>query len=139
METFLILAPLLAGIIALGYIIAANLLRVWLKHRLKLALLEKLQHDPSHRESLDELQALLDESASGTEQAVRVDYRVLGVTLAALGMLSLLAAWLFGEPEWMTGLYFGGVICLAVGVILALLGLVVRYVERLVGEPLHKV
>lgn len=139
METFLILAPLLAGIIALGYIIAANLLRVWLKHRLKLALLEKLQHDPAHRESLDELQALLDESASGTEQAVRVDYRVLGVTLAALGMLSLLAAWLFGEPEWMTGLYFGGVICLAVGFILALLGLVVRYVERLVGEPLHKV
>ncbi len=138
METFLILAPLLAGIIALAYVIAANLLRVWLKHRLKLALLEKLQHDPSHRESLDELQALLDESASGTEQAVRVDYRVLGVTLAALGMLSLLAAWLFGEPEWMTGLYFGGVICLAVGVILALLGLVVRYVERLVGEPLHK-
>ena len=139
METFLILAPLLAGIIALAYVIAANLLRVWLKHRLKLALLEKLQHDPSHRESLDELQALLDESASGTEQAARVDYRVLGVTLAALGMLSLLAAWLFGEPEWMTGLYFGGVICLAVGVILALLGLVVRYVERLVGEPLHKV
>ncbi len=139
METFLILAPLLAGIIALGYIIAANLLRVWLKHRLKLALLEKLQHDPSHRESLDELQALLDESASATEGAVRVDYRVLGVTLAAMGMLSLLAAWLFGEPEWMTGLYFGGVICLAVGFILALLGLVVRYLERLVGEPLHKV
>jgi len=139
LETFLILAPLLAGIIALAYVIAANLLRVWLKHRLKLALLEKLQHDPSHRESLDELQALLDESTSGTEQAVRMDYRVLGVTLAALGMLSLLAAWLFGEPEWMTGLYFGGVICLAVGVILALLGLVVRYVERLVGEPLHKV
>ncbi len=139
METFLILVPLLAGIIALGYIIAANLLRVWLKHRLKLALLEKLQHDPSHRESLDELQALLDESAAETERVARVDYRVLGVTLAGLGLLSLLAAWLFGEPEWMTGLYFGGVICLAAGFILALLGLVVRYVERLVGEPLHKV
>ncbi len=136
METFLILAPLLAGIIALGYVIAANLLRVWLKHRLKLALLEKLQHDPSHRESLEELQALLDESASATGGAVRVDYRVLGVTLAALGLLSLLVAWLFGEPEWMTGLYFGGVICLAAGFILALLGLVVRYVERLVAEPI---
>lgn len=136
METFLILAPLLAGIIALGYVIAANLLRVWLKHRLKLALLEKLQHDPSHRESMEELQALLDESASATGGAVRVDYRVLGVTLAALGLLSLLVAWLFGEPEWMTGLYFGGVICLAAGFILALLGLVVRYVERLVAEPI---
>ena len=139
METVLILAPLLAGIIALGYIIAANLLRVWLKHRLKLALLEKLQHDPSHRESLDELQALLDERGADTGVAVRVDYRVLGVTLAALGLLSLLVAWLFGEPEWMTGLYFGGVICLAAGIILALLGLVVWYVERLVSEPLHKV
>lgn len=138
METFFILAPLLVGIIALGYIIAANLLRVWLKHRLKLALLEKLQHDPSHGETLEELQALLDESASTTGGSVRVDYRILGVTLAALGLLSLLAAWLFGEPEWMTGLYFGGVICLAAGFILALLGLVVRYVERLVAEPLHK-
>ena len=139
METFLILAPLLAGIIALGYIIAANLLRVWLKHRLKLALLEKLQHDPSHRESLDELQALLDERGVGTGVANRVDYRVLGVTLTALGLVSLLVAWLFGEPEWMTGLYFGGVICLAAGINLALLGLVVWYVERLVSEPLHKV
>jgi len=138
LETFFILAPLLVGIIALGYIIAANLLRVWLKHRLKLALLEKLQHDPSHGETLEELQALLDESASTTGGSVRVDYRILGVTLAALGLLSLLAAWLFGEPEWMTGLYFGGVICLAAGFILALLGLVVRYVERLVAEPLHK-
>ena len=139
METVLILAPLLAGIIALGYIIAANLLRVWLKHRLKLALLEKLQHDPSHRESLDELQALLDERGAGTGVSNRVDYRVLGVTLTALGLVSLLVAWLFGEPEWMTGLYFGGVICLAAGIILALLGLVVWYVERLVSEPLHKV
>ncbi|MBL7645823.1 MAG: hypothetical protein JNK74_06485 [Candidatus Hydrogenedentes bacterium] len=138
METFFILAPLLVGIIALGYVIAANLLRVWLKHRLKLALLEKLQHDPSHGETLEELQALLDESASTTGGSVRVDYRILGVTLAALGLLSLLAAWLFGEPEWMTGLYFGGVICLAAGFILALLGLVVRYVERIVAEPLHK-
>lgn len=139
METFLVLAPPLAGIVALVYIIAANLLRVWLKHRLKLALLEKLQHDPAHRESLDELQALLDESTLATGRSVRVDYRVLGVSLAALGLLSLLAAWLIGEPRWTTGLYFGGVICLATGFILTLLGLVVRYVERLVAEPLHRV
>ncbi len=131
METFLILAPLLAGIIALGYTIAANLLRVWLKHRVKLALLEKLQHDPAHAESLEELQAILEEDSAGSERAARVDYRVLGVTLAALGMFSVLAAWLFGEPEWMTGAYFGGVICVAVGFILALLGLVVRYLEKL--------
>jgi len=137
-ETILILAPLLVGIIALGYTIAANLLRVWLKHRVKLALLEKLQHDPAHTESLEELQALIEENSVGSERAARVDYRVLGLTLAALGMPALLAAWLFGEPEWMTGAYFGGAICVAVGFILALLGVIVGYLERLPGEDIRK-
>lgn len=137
METFLILTPPLAGIIALGYVVTANLLRAWLKHRVKLALLEKLQHDPAHAESLADLEALLEEGSAGPEGR-RLDYRVLGVTLAGFGMASLAAAWLFGEPEWMTGAYFGGVICLAVGFILALLGLILRYVERLPGEFRHR-
>lgn len=133
LETFLILAPPLAGIIALGYVVAANLLRVWLKHRVKLALLEKLQHDPAHAESLADLEALLGQGGIGPEGRW-LDYRVLGVTLAGLGMLSLVTAWLFGEPEWMTGAYFGGVICLAAGSILVLLGVILHYVERLPGE-----
>jgi hypothetical protein len=137
-ETILIVVPLMAGIVALGYTIAANLLRVWLKHRVKLALLEKLQHDPAHTESLEELQALLNEDSGGGEGAARVDYRVLGLTLAALGMPALLAAWFFGEPEWMTGAYFGGVICVAVGFILALLGAVLRHVERIPSEYIRK-
>lgn len=135
METLWILVPLLTGIIALAYTVAANLLRVWLKHRVKLALLEKLQHDPAHRESLDELQALLDEADAASEHSARLDYRVLGAALAALGSASLFAVWVLGEPEWMTGAWFGGAICIAVGAILALLGLVVRYLERLpVGD-----
>lgn len=138
METILIVVPLLAGIIALGYTIAANLLRVWLKHRVKLALLEKLQHDPAHTESLEELQALVNEDCAGSERVARVDYQVLGLTLAALGMPALLAAWLFGEPEWMTGAYFGGAICVAVGFILALLGAVVRHLERVPTEIIRK-
>lgn len=138
METILILAPLLGGIIALGYTIAANLLRVWLKHRVKLALLEKLQHDPAHTESLEELQALIEENTAGSERAARVDYRIMGLALAAMGMPALLAAWLVGEPEWMTGAYFGGAICVAVGFILALLGAVLRYLERVPTEYIRR-
>ena len=138
METILILAPVMGGIIALGYTIAANLLRVWLKHRVKLALLEKLQHDPAHTASLEELQALFNEDGVGSDRVARVDYRVLGFTLVILGMPALLAAWFLGEPEWMTGAYFGGAICVAVGFILALLGMVVRYLERMPEEFIRK-
>jgi hypothetical protein len=134
-DTLVILVPLLAGIIALGYIVITNVLRLWLKHRVKLVLLEKLQHDPAHAESLEKLESLLEEDSAGAGRAAWVDYRVLGVTLAALGLTSLLSAWLFGEPEWMTGAYFGGVICVAVGFILALLGQVMRYLERFPDLP----
>lgn len=134
MKTLLIVAPLLLGIIALAYTVAANLLHVWLNHRVKMALLERLQADPAQLENLRELQQMLDASTK-TESWQLVDHVVVGVTLAALGILSALAAWCCGGQGWMTGAYFGGVICVAVGFILTLLGLITRYLARLPLEP----
>ena len=72
---------------------------------------------------------LYDTGASG--KAPLVDHVVVGVTLAALGTLSALAAWCCGGQGWMAGAYLGGVVCVAVGFILTLLGLITRYLARL--------
>lgn len=131
MNTLLIIAPLLAGIIALVYTIASNLVRVWVRHRLAMALLEKLQHEPDHAETLESLERLALPPNPGEAGAPWVDHRTTGLVLAASGLATVLAAGLLGDPTWKAGLSIGGVICLAVGAILALLGFVTRYVERL--------
>lgn len=131
MNTFLIIAPLLAGIIALVYTIASNLMRVWVRHRLAMALLERLQHEPDHAETLESLERLALTPAPGEAGAPWVDHRTTGLVLAVTGLGSILVAGLFGDPTWKGGLFIGGVVCLAVGAILALLGFVTGYVERL--------
>lgn len=126
-----IVVPLLLGIIALVYTVAANLLRVWLNHRVKIALLERLQADPAPLDSPHALQDLVNSDLAHTQSPNRVDYVVAGVTLAALGTCSALAAWCCGAREWMAGAYLGGIVCVAVGFILTLLGLLMRYLSKL--------
>lgn len=125
-----IVTPILLGIIALAYTIAANLLRVWLDHRIKIALLEKLQRDPSRAPSPDELRDLLEGSRSGPGNNSRIDFVIAGPALAAMGGASAFTAWCLGGGGWLTGAYLGGIVCVIVGVILALLGMVVRYLTR---------
>jgi len=137
-KTLLIIAPLLLGIIALAYTVAASLLSVWLNHRVKMALLKKLQSDPGAMEGLQDLQEFVNGPESGAQPGQRVDHVIVGMTLASLGIVSALAAWCFGGQGWMTGAYFGGVICVAVGCILTLLGLITRYLARLPIEPGRK-
>lgn len=131
-----ILTPILLGIIALAYTIAANLLRVWIDHRVKIALLEKLQRDPARAPSPEELRELLEGSAEGRERRDTVDFVIAGSALAAMGVASAFTAWCFGGGGWLTGAYLGGIVCVIVGFILALLGMVVRYLTRSPVEPI---
>jgi hypothetical protein len=131
LNTVYIVAPLLLGIILLLYTIFASLLRVWLDHRVKLALLEKLQKDPNSPATLDEVAALLDGSSEESARKGKVDYTVVGFVLAAIGLASALSGYLWGHGPASAGIYFGGVACVAVGAILVLLGLLLRYLERL--------
>jgi len=137
-DTFFIIAPVVVGIIALAGTIASSLFRVWVRHRLKMALLEKLQHDPNHPETLGELARLALPAPEAGPDAPWVDHRIMGGALAAMGLLSVLVAWLVADPAWMTGVYVGGVVCVAVGAILALLGLVVRHIEKLPAGLPHQ-
>ena len=138
MEPFWTFVPLLLGIIALAYVVTANLLRLWLKHHIKMALLETFQDHPAQFESVEHLHALLRAPGSGLQRRLLVDYVIVGVTLAAIGTGSALVAWCFGDRDWMTGAYLGGIMSVAVGLILTLLGLIVRYLERVPIEAPRK-
>ncbi len=131
MKTILIVAPLLVGIVILLYTIIANLLRVWLDHRIKMAILERLQHDPHAPGTAEELQALLDEHSVEAVRKNHVDYVIVGAVLASIGFCTAFAAYILGHGQSSAGVYFGGVVCVAVGGILALLGLLLRYLKRL--------
>lgn len=119
---------LLAGIIALGYTVVANLLRVWLNHRVRLALLEAAEPRPGHAGEVD---SLVRGAAPVAGRPPLVDHVTLGVTLAVLGSASALLAWFLGGRSWMAGAFLGGVACIALGFLLTLLGLLMRYLSRL--------
>ena len=135
MNTLLIVAPVLVGMLILLYIILANVLRLWLDHRVKMALLEKLRRDPEAPGTMEEIQALLDADKEDAPQKGSVDYVIVGTILVVLGFCSAGGAYLLGQGQASVGVYLGGVACVSVGAILILLGLLIRYLTRL---PMHK-
>lgn len=135
MNTLLIVAPVLAGMLILLYIILANVLRLWLDHRVKMALLEKLRRDPDAPGTMEEIQALLEADEHDAPRKSPVDYVIVGGVLVLLGVGTAGTAYLLGQGQASVGVYFGGVVCVAVGAILILLGLLIRYLTQL---PLHK-
>jgi len=127
--SLIIMLPLLVVLIGLSVSIARNIARAWLDHRVKIALLERLEQRPGMLKSMDDLQALLDTPPQIEEDDQRVDYLLTGVFLAAIGLLCvLLGSALAGRNA--VGAYIGGVVCVALGFILALVGLAVRLLSR---------
>ena len=134
MNTLWIVLLLIAGIIALAYTVVANLLRVWLNHRVRLALLEGAEPGPKHAGEAAEVDLLVRGAAPVAGRPPLVDHVTLGVTLAVIGSASALLAWCLGGQPWTAGAFLGGVACVAVGFLLTLLGLLMRYLSRLPVE-----
>jgi len=126
---FFITVPLTAVLIGLIYTIFRNVGRLWLDHRVKLALLEKLESKPDLLRSFDELQTLLDDTPKNDAEPDRIDFIVTGVVLAVVGIV---CAAIGGPTSGRTavGVYIGGVACVALGFILALVGLLSWFLSR---------
>ncbi len=116
-----ILLLVLVGVIGLG--IARALFQTWVDHRVRLLLLENLERNPdapaSGREMLENLDRLVDRR--------RHDYALTGVFLAGIGLACTGYGRFVGLGRLAVGMYVGGMICVALGVSLALLGLFVQY------------
>lgn len=126
----LIASPLLIVLIVLVYTIGRSIGRLWLDHRVKLALLEKLEKNPDLVSSMDDLQELLDSPETLEQQPFRQDLLIVGVVLAVLGALFAVYFGNLGRGQTAVGAYIGGVVCVVLGFLLALIGLLARYLSR---------
>ena len=134
MRTYILAIPLIAATITLGYIILREMTRVWLDHRVKMALLERLEHKPDLLYSFQEVQELLDDSPPPVERNRKIDITQTGVFLALIGLISVILYGVAGRSQWAVGAYFGGVACVVIGFLLTTIGLVIRILRR----PPHK-
>jgi hypothetical protein len=128
--TFMITVPLVLVLLGLAYTIFSNVLHLWLDHHVKLKLLEKLETRPELLRSFDELRDLLDDTPRAEDERPQIDYLVMGVVLGLIGVACAVFSQTMGTGRMAVGFYFGGVACVALGFILALVGLLTRFLSR---------
>jgi len=134
MRTYILVIPLVAAAVKLAYMILREMTRVWLDHRVKMALLEKLEHKPELLYSFQELKDLLDDSPPPVAKRNKSDITLIGVFLVLIGLISVILYSLIGRSQWAVGAYFGGVACVVIGFLLTTIGVVARILRR----PPHK-
>ena len=125
-DTFAIGLPVVIVLAAILYLVVRNLVRLWLDHRVKMALLEELERHPELVSNYSDLREMLDGPAQQQEEHRRQRLIWTGIFLALIGSACALFAhtWLSGRSA--TGLYFGGVACVPLGFLLTLLGLLMK-------------
>ncbi len=128
--TILVALPIIFVLVLLVHTITRSIGRVWLDHRVKLALLEKLEKNPNLVTSFDDLQDLLDSTDNPEQAGQRQDILVTGVILAVCGAACALYFGNLGRGQTAVGAYIGGVACVVLGFLLTLVGLVTRYLSR---------
>ena len=125
----IIMLPLLIVLVAMTVNIVRNIARAWLDHHVKLALLDQLERKPGLLRSFDALQELLDTTPADSESKDRIDYLVTGATLAAIGLVCALLGALFAGRQ-AAGIYIGGVICVALGFMLVMVGVATHFLAK---------
>ncbi|HOC68194.1 MAG TPA: hypothetical protein PLL36_02385 [Candidatus Hydrogenedentes bacterium] len=130
MRIYLLAIPLVITVVTLVYIILREMTRVWLEHRVKMLLLERLEKRPDLLYSIGEMQELLDGRSANEEENNKTNLAVTGLFLTLIGLLFVILNALIGSTQWGVGAYFGGVACVVVGFLLTTIGLVVRLLRR---------
>ena len=130
MNQFYIILPLIVVLATVTYGIVRALGRIWLDHRIRLALLDKLQEKPELLESYTELQRIMANGAEGRSGKPHQDYALTGILLAIIGIVCAVAGQSKDAGRLAVGLYAGGWICIVLGVILTLAGIFIRRLTR---------
>jgi hypothetical protein len=125
-----ILIPLVLVLTTVTYGVIRALGRIWLDHQMKLALLERLQEKPELIESFQELQTILDRAPGTAGAGNHQDYRLTGIILAAIGVGCAAVGRGLGVGRFAVGAYVGGCICVVLGFVLLLAGLLIRWLSR---------
>jgi hypothetical protein len=130
MYPIIVMLPFIIVIVALSVTVLRKISAVWVEHRVKIALLERVEKNPELLGAFDELQELLTTAPEEDESSRRQDLALTGVLLALIGGVTVVIALLAGSGRYAVGAYFGGVACVVLGFILCLTGLLLRYLSR---------
>ena len=129
MNPLIIIVPLALVVFVVLYGIVRAIGRIWLDHSIRLALLEKAQQKPELLDSASELfGALMGIPVSRT--ASRQDYAVTGVALALIGIACGVAGRYIRMGRLAVGIYIGGLVCIVLGVLITLAGVLIRSFSR---------
>ncbi|HUW60862.1 MAG TPA: hypothetical protein VMZ06_07620 [Candidatus Bathyarchaeia archaeon] len=129
MNPILVILPFALVLAVLLYGILRVFGRIWLEHRVRLALLERIDKKPELVESVQGLMDLMgvaEPLSSGTRQ----DYAVTGILLALIGAGCCGVGWMLHSGKLAVGIYAGGWVCVFLGFILFMAGLFVRKLLR---------
>jgi hypothetical protein len=122
--------PFLLALAAFLYVVFRSLIRAWIDHRVRMALLEKVEHKPELLRAFEELEAAAEPVEDDRERPAKTDLTLTGVSLTVIGVIFVLVNGVLGKSEWAVGAYFGGVACIVLGFVLCSVGLLVRFLEN---------
>jgi hypothetical protein len=121
--------PFALVILAIITVLIRTIGQVWVHHRVQMTLLERLEERPDLLEVMQEVQDVVEEPPRRPGNTFSPDFVLTGVVLAGIGIACAVIAGVFGRSQVATAVYFGGVLCVCLGFILAVVGLLVRYLH----------
>lgn len=130
MTTIFLLIPLLLILVTVLYGIGQTMLRAWLDYRVRLAFLDKLEQNPALLGGKPDFGALLTGLTANTSGGQHQNYALTGLFLAVIGVACAVAGRLLRSGELAVGVYLGGVLCVVLGLVIALLGFAIRILTK---------
>ena len=107
-----------------------GLLGAWMDHRVRAAVLESMERNSESLESADDAEALFDRATHGLSPSGRADPLITGATLGVIGLVCVIGGWSAHVGQLAVGVFVGGIVCLALGGVLCVFGLLTRSIAR---------
>jgi len=126
MNAYFVLIPLLVVLVSFTYGVARTLIRIWLDHRIKIKLLEQIEANPALAHSSEDAQSLLERHEDASTPLPGQDYRLTGLALLTLGIVGVIAGRIIGLGNTAVGIYLGGFVCIVLGLLIAMLGVLFK-------------
>lgn len=124
--------PLLLALVAVILAVTRSMVAAWFNYRVKLELLRRLEQDPELVSSPEEMRELL-RTALPASPSDTTDYALTGTALGLIGIGCVLIGRMLRVGQFAAGMFWGGMACIAIGLLLVLIGVVLRFVTGSVG------
>jgi hypothetical protein len=129
-ETLFLTIPLLLILVTLAYGVVQVLVRAWLDYRVRIAFLDKLERNPALLGPQADLSKVIGGLSVATGDSRRQNYVLTGLILAGIGIACAIGGRLLRSGDLAVGIYLGGILCVFLGLIIALMGFVVRVMTK---------